>query len=701
MKNNIVLKDPTTEDLKKFNESLKRLHTVLTEEVDNYQRLLENYLKIGSEIFNLETGIVSHIEEDEYTVMATNAEPGTIEKGQVFPLVGTYCVEVYKSKKSVALTAIGQNEKMCKHPVYEAMKLESYISSPIFVNGKLYGTINFTSLGIRQEGFHSHELEMLELMSLNIGRMLELQEARTRLDEEQKENKRQKEFYDDVLNGMIDGYVVQDKGGAIIKFNKRSYEILGLTEDQLLGKTSMDPGWKAIKETGDIFPGNEHPAMISLVEGKSSEGVIMGIQTPAREEKWISINSTPLYFGEDGLPTHAVTTFTEVTKQIEFQKLLSKSRQKAEQASKSKTDFLANMSHEIRTPLNGVVGMVSLLEDTQLNPEQSEILHTIHRSSDILLAVINDVLDISKIEAGKTELNEIPFDLYNCIQKSINLYKEQAHKKNVELEFYFDEKLPRLYVGDEIKCLQIINNLVSNAIKFTSDGKVVVDCSGVKQNNSKIKMEISIADSGIGILPEKRKNLFQAFSQIDYSITREYGGTGLGLVICRKLAMLMGGDISLDETVNTGSRFVFSNTFEVAKNINKIDDQNLSEIRPELKVLLAEDNEVNSLIVEKMLKKINVSIDIATNGLLAYEMAKGAEYDLILMDIQMPVMDGITSTHKILNSKETGKPKIIAMTANAFEEDKKTCFEIGMVDFLSKPIKKERLYEMLRKHQGE
>jgi PAS domain S-box-containing protein len=693
MKNDIIEKELSVSDVQNFNDSLKRLHLVLTQNYDNYQALIEEYLKIGSEIFDLGVGIVSCIEGSEYTVMGTNVTDDSITKGMVFDLEGTYCFEVYKKNESVALTSIGTNSKMCKHPVYVAMKLESYISSPIFVQDKLYGTINFTSLSIREEGFHLYEIEMLELMAMNIGKMLELQILSKEVD-------KQKNFYEDILNSMHSGYVVQNKSGEIINFNKRSFEILGLTEEELLGKKSIDPEWRCVKANGEPFPGEEHPAMVSLTQNKASKGVIMGVLTPQNTERWISIDSKPLYHDEEGNATHAATTFSDVTDQKKSQELLNRSKQKAERASKTKTEFLANMSHEIRTPLNGIVGMVSILEDTPLDSEQEELLETIQSSSDQLLAVINDILDISKIEAGKTELNEQVFDFRKAISNSFELFKNNAAKNKVELNLNFDENSPSIVLADETKILQITNNLISNAIKFTSNGSVNISVKAEKRAGNTVDINLTVSDSGIGIPKDKRHLLFKAFSQTDESITRDYGGTGLGLIICKKLAELMRGDITFRENRPQGAIFTFSTRIKVSD--DELAKVKISEkkIREDLKILVVEDNEVNATVIQRMLKKVNLSMDLAENGELACELVSGKDYDLIFMDLQMPVMDGLTATEKILAAYPDKDIKIIAMTANAFERDRKRCMEVGMIDFVSKPVRKKTLYEVIIKHQS-
>ena len=706
MKNDIIERELTLYDLQRFNDSLKKIHLVLATDYDDYQDLLVEYLKIGSKVFGLEIGIVSHIVGEDYTVMATNAEPGSIEKGQVFPLEETYCREVYASQDTIALTSIGANEVMKTHPVYEAMKLETYISSPIWVNQAIYGTINFTSLDIRVGGFYDYELELIELMAINIGKMLELQQTRAHLNKErekiqikQLESQKQKEFYEDILDSMLDGYVVQNLKGEIIQYNKKAFEILEITEDEFLTKSPINPTWKFIKPNGNKFIIGEHPTVVALKENKSFEGVIMGFHNQQENRRWITVNSYPLYKDKNGRPTHAMTTYADVTQLVETQRLLRVAKVKAEEASEAKTEFLANMSHEIRTPLNGIVGMLSLLEDSALNSEQKTTVQTIQESSDLLLSVINDILDISKIEAGKIELESRPFDFIEGIQNCYKLFKDKALKKDISFNLKVDNSFPEVVIGDEFKCMQIINNLISNALKFTNEGEIKVQMSTVSVINNTVKFEVSVKDSGIGIDEDKLSRLFSAFTQADGSITRKYGGTGLGLVICKRLAQMMGGDIRVNSTLGEGSEFIFAIRLDISKEKLAKETQAEIELNPELRVLLVEDNLVNQKVAHKMLEKKNVQVDLAENGQVAVDKVLENDYDIILMDIQMPVMDGFTATKRIQAIEKKINPKIIAMTANAFEEDKKECLEAGMVDFLSKPLRKEKLYKVLKQHQ--
>lgn len=706
MKNSIKTQKPSNDDLLKLNSSLRSLHKVVMMDHKNYSVKMYEYLKVGCKIFNLETGIVSHIKNDEYTVITTISPGDAITADMVFPLEGTYCREVFDKQATVAFGNIRRDEKMCKHPVYEAMKLESYLSAPIWVSGKLYGTINFTSVAIREDGFFPSELEMIELMAQNIGKILELHFLDEKLIESKKNEKinqdkilDQRNFYEDILNNMIDGFVVQDTSGAIIEFNPRAYEILGLSESQLLGKTSMDPLWKTVKESGEDFPGEEHPAMISLTQGKSSKSVIMGVHTPSGRLSWISINSVPLYRSGTDKPSHAMTTFDDITKQFEYQSLLTKAKLKAEKGSKAKSEFLANMSHEIRTPLNGIIGMLSLIEDSKLTAEDKDNFALINQSSDLLLAVINDILDISKIEAGKMDLNEVSFNGALGIERVFDSFRSKANEKKLDFNLKIDSSFPAYILIDDTKLSQIMNNLIGNAIKFTSEGLVSVELIVDKLTSTDVKFFIRVKDTGVGVSKEQEESLFRAFSQADSSVTREFGGTGLGLIISQKLANMMGGDLSFISNHNSGAEFILSLRADLSSGSEDSEELHLEGMREDLKVLLAEDNLVNQKVVVRMLERIGVDVDVAENGAIALDMLHKKTYDIILMDIQMPVMDGITAMNRITELGLKKRPKVIALTANAFAEGREMCLGVGMTDFVTKPVKKEKLYRILKQYQ--
>ncbi len=390
---------------------------------------------------------------------------------------------------------------------------------------------------------------------------------------------------------------------------------------------------------------------------------------------------------------------------------LVKAKNAAEMAAHAKAVFLANMSHEIRTPMNGIIGMAELLKRTPLNDEQKEYIEIISASGENLLTVINDILDFSKIEAGKIVLESIPFSVRDEIRNVISILNFQARKKGINLITEIDEDVPKYVKADPVRLKQVIINLVNNAIKFTETGSVSVEVSCQEVNNKKRIFLFKVIDTGIGIPEEGVQRLFKSFSQVDISVTRKYGGTGLGLAISKNLVELMNGEIGVESEEGKGSTFWFTAKLEVMsheevealqqqeKENHRSDAQ--SEIRSS-NILLAEDNLINQKVAMAHLKKFGHKVTIANNGIEAVDYFSKFKYDLILMDIQMPEMDGLVATKLIRDfekeNNERERTPIVAMTANVMTEDVKKYMDQGMDDFIGKPFKADELKKIFQKY---
>lgn len=558
--------------------------------------------------------------------------------------------------------------------------------APIPLVGKNDDDIGILSNALRsmQEKIKERNAKLNETMNALKEDILKRNELEDKLTFEKSINKTLVES----ANAII---AIIDKNGVMIDINPYGERFSGYSQDEI---ASVPYFWSR------FLPMSMRDKVIGIIQNASEGRIVESFQN-----SWISKNgeermfewSNALVLDEYGQMLYLTTIGIDITEQKEHELELEKAKEAAESAAKAKADFLANMSHEIRTPLNGIIGLTELVLKTNLDQKQRDFLEKTNLSSHALLDVINDILDYSKIEAGKFELDNKPFDLKSVLLNIMSLFEFLAHQKGLDIRLDMDLK-ESLMIGDSLRLTQILTNLVGNAIKFTQKGSVDINVSSCYEDDHFYHLEFRITDTGIGITHEAQSRLFQEFFQADTSITRQYGGTGLGLAISKHLANLMDGDIRVASEPGVGSTFtllvVFGkmNFLQDDRHQDKISvsEENLKTIRG-AKILLVEDNKINQIVVEGLLEDLDMEVDIASNGQEAVEQARSKRFDLILMDLQMPVMDGFEAAKTIRLIEGCERVPIVALSAAVMQKDKELTSEAGMNAHLSKPIHKEEL----------
>lgn len=488
---------------------------------------------------------------------------------------------------------------------------------------------------------------------------------------------------------------IMNRDGVMININPYGEYFTGYTQQEIASEPYF---WAR------FLPPYMQDKVVGIIKN-ACEGNI----TKSFQNAWVSKEgkermfewSNALVLDENGEMQYVTTIGIDITEQKERQLELEKAKEAAEAAAKAKADFLANMSHEIRTPLNGIIGLTELVLKTDLEPKQRDFLEKSNLSSHALLDVINDILDYSKIEAGKFDLENKPFELNSVLNNIMSLFEFQAIQKGVALtlETHLQESV---MIGDALRLTQILTNLVGNAVKFTESGSIVIHVQSTDEDDDSVCVQFSVKDTGIGMNAEAQQKLFQEFSQADTSITRKFGGSGLGLAISKQLAQMMGSDIRVESEEGMGSTFIFTvefgklQSFSLPSAVEKIpaSQENLDAIKG-ARILLAEDNTINQIVVVELLEALEMIVDIAANGKEAVELAQTILYDLILMDLQMPVMDGFEAAKEIRKIPEYKEIPIVALSAAVMQKDKELTSAVGMNAHLSKPIDYDALTDTL------
>jgi two-component system, sensor histidine kinase and response regulator len=631
-----------------------------------------------------------HQSRERYLTILESIEDGYYEvdlKGNLVFFNDALCVQLgYSRDKLLGLNYRSYMDEVNARKVYQAF-------NRTYETGKPERGIEYET--IPGDGSRRHTETSVALIRDAAGKKIGFRgitrdiSARKRVEDALRQSE---ERYRTILEGIEDAYYELDLKGRLTYFNDAISTIHGYTRDELMlmpyqKYVNKEIAQKLFEVFRNIYQTGK-PIRNLQFESVAKDGGTRYLES-----------SVSLIKDREGQPVgfRGITRDVSERKQVEID--LQRAKEAAEAATRSKSEFLANMSHEIRTPLNGILGMYNLLLSTNLDAEQADYVETGKRSADSLMTIINDILDFSKIEAGKLDLEILDFDLRKAMEEVVELSAMQAHHKDLEFIYQVHPDIPSLLKGDPGRLRQIITNLAANAIKFTKSGEVVIRLTPREETPTHIKIHFAVQDTGIGISQEDQQRLFKSFHQVDASTTRRYGGTGLGLAICKRLAELMGGEIGVESRIGVGSTFWFTALFE-----KQPDAQEKAFLLPEplrnKRILVVDDSKTNLEILTGYLHAWGCICDVAWDGEMAlsvmHAVAKvGAAFDMVIVDMRMPEMDGAELGRRIKADPELRETRIIMLTSQGLRGDAATVKSIGFSAYLMKPIRRSQLFDCL------
>ncbi|MDT9294404.1 MAG: PAS domain S-box protein [Arthrospira platensis PCC 7345] len=750
----ITVRKEAEEELQAREVALRELYQIAVAPHLNFNQRLESLLSMGRLQFGLEIGMLSHIQGDRYQVVAVQTPPGLtppIEKGDLFPLKNTFCEATFNCSEIVCIASAAQSE-FKKHPAYHNLGLQAYIGVRIVVGQYVYGTINFCSPHPRHTPFRNSERQLLQLIAMWIGNEIERQQAKKVLEQAFQNTLLQQQITDEIRQSLDSQHIVQATvslvGEAfhvnrclIHRYSPNSSQKITMVVEYLRGQYEYFMGIEipisknrhlAILLNQDqaiasddvykdplLFPHYDLCRQINLksmlsvrTSYKGEPNGVISLQQCDRFRQWThdEIELIEAIAQQVGIAlAQAQLLEQEKLHKLELEhknQALKEATRHAEAANRAKSEFLANMSHEIRTPMNAILGFCDLLQGLVAEPRQKQYVKSIGASGKTLLALINDILDLSKIEAGKMELHQEPMDLRVMLEEIYQIFCQKAAEKKVELIIEINDDLPKAIIFDEVRLRQILLNVVGNALKFTDNGSVKVSVltnsnTPVNADNTEptMSLEIAIADTGIGIAPEQQERIFDSFIQSEGQSTRKYGGSGLGLAITKRLTQMLGGTISLESQLGKGSKFTL--IFPQVTPIDWQPDDRIVEINDDLnqiqssKILVVDDVQSNLDLIQGYFVNSHHHLWLAHNGIEAIQIAELEKPDLIMMDLRMPELDGVEATKQLKANPATKQIPIIILTASSLDRDHQELSSL-QDGFLHKPVSRSQLVLVLK-----
>jgi PAS domain S-box-containing protein len=657
------------------------------------EEVFDNFTQLASRLMRAPVSLVSLIDfdGDRQFFKSQCGLPHPWSETRQTPLDQSFCRLVLEQNAHLRITDSRVDSRVAGNPVIDLLGVVAYLGVPVLSDtGEVIGS--FCVIDHVPRDWTEEEIDTLRRLGRSVNDQLRLLSTAQTLDCVRRDLASQRDQLANILETVPVAVLSVNRHGTITVTNNECRSILGLTETEIAQRRFDDARWRIETVDGGPFPVEDLPVARVLRDGQPLRDLRHAIVWPDGQRRILSVNASPIL--ESGTPVSVVCAVEDITERLAATHRLEEARQKAEEVSRAKSDFLANMSHEIRTPLNGVLGMAEVLQSMVTTPEKQRMVATIRQSGETLLAVLNSILDMSKIEAGKLTLDSVPIRIPDLIFGVEALYRVKAEEKGLDLEVLCSGGKIQTRLGDPHRLTQILNNLLSNAIKFTDHGDVRMIVSSKPDR----PVLIEVSDTGIGMTEEQVARAFDSFEQAESSIGRRFGGTGLGLSIVRQLVHLMGGEIELSSRLGEGTTVRVTlplPTVEVDADppapAHQVIEVDMLKGR---RVLIADDNPTNLLVLNEMLAPTGITIVGATNGaevVAAWHKAQveGRPFDLLLVDIRMPVKDGLEAL-KDIRAEETarGLPAVpaIAVTANVMPQQINDYLAGGFGTYLAKPL---------------